>query len=401
MKKQIPGLNGLRALSIFIVIFSHLNIRNYHGQLVPGTQFLDGQFGVTIFFVLSGFLITTLLLNEESRLGEISLRDFYLKRIIRIFPVYFVLLAVYNILQLTHVLHFSSISWLTAITYTKDFNWNTDWEMAHLWSLSVEEQFYLFWPLVFLFAGKRRVRFAFFVVILSPICRMIGARYEHAGFDMYSIFQRSDALMWGCIFAIYHSRILAFIQRMVSINRLMLLLPFVLLIAVDQFTQLNHIYNWHLGMLIVPFGNLTGTIACVLIATIIVITGHYSDTVPGKFLNTKVMNYIGTLSYSLYIWQQLFFSHKIGIFSSWPLNIVMIFLAANVSYYFIEKPFLGLKNRMPKRGPYPGPTEGPQEGHLTEADNDVYQPNIFDQICATNLRYDPLLLQKIAHGYDD
>ncbi len=104
MKKTIPGLNGLRAISIIIVIFSHLNLRAYEGKLVHGTHFLDGQFGVTIFFVLSGFLITTLLMREERQDGTISLGGFYFKRVLRIFPVYFMLLLAYKILQLSGAL---------------------------------------------------------------------------------------------------------------------------------------------------------------------------------------------------------------------------------------------------------------------------------------------------------
>ena len=349
MKKHIASLNGLRAISILIVLFSHMNIVNFSGSLAQNTRFLDGQFGVTVFFIISGFLITTLLMKEEARNGMISLQNFYVKRILRIFPVYFILLAVYGLMQACGILHFTTASWLTSLTYTKNFHWASDWETGHLWSLSIEEQFYLFWPLIFIYWKKHRVHFAFFIVVLSPVFRILGTLHQHQGFDQFSIFQRCDAIMWGCIFAMYHNEILSFIQKKTGDKKWMLLLPFVFLACIDTFVQLNHFYNLHMGFLIVPIGNITGTLGCVTIATMIIISIHYTDNLWFKFLNTRLLNYIGTLSYSLYIWQQIFFSHRLGMFSSIPLNLVMIFVVANCSYYMIEKPFLKLKKNIDLR----------------------------------------------------
>ena len=347
MKKTIPSLNGLRAISIFIVIFSHLNISSFSGSLAHGTRLLDGQFGVTVFFIISGFLITTLLLQEEAKNSTISLKNFYFKRVLRIFPVYFILLLVYAILQASGILHFSAVSWLTSLTYTKDFKWNSDWETGHLWSLSIEEQFYMFWPLVFMYGKKHRARFAFAIALLSPIFRAIGAYHDYPGLDQFSIFQRCDAIMWGCIFAMYHDRILAYIQRKVAQAKWLLVAPFIFMLFLDLFTQVNHIYDLHLGFALVPLvGSLTGTLASVTIATIIIISIHYQNNFWFRLLNTRLLNYIGVLSYSLYIWQQLFFSHKLGTLASIPLNLLLIFIAANVSYYVIEKPFLKLKDRL-------------------------------------------------------
>jgi len=346
MKKQIPGLNGLRALSILIVIFSHVNLRNFDGALLPGVQFLEGRFGVTVFFILSGFLITTLLLKEEAANGSISLKDFYLKRSLRIFPVYFAVLLVYNLLQVCGVMQLSTASWITSLTYTKEFNWNMDWESAHFWSLSIEEQFYLFWPFVFVFMKKFRKAFAFLIVLACPLFRMLAIRYHNPLIDDYSIFQRCDAIMWGCIFALYHAPVSAFIQRVIAKYRFAILVPFLTLPALNLFTQLNLAYDLHLGVLIAPLGDLGGTISCIGVATIVIISSQYTNNAWGRLLNSRLLNYIGMLSYSLYIWQQIFFSHHIGIFSSLPLNIVLIFATALCSYYFIEKPFLSLKERL-------------------------------------------------------
>ncbi len=323
-----------------------MNIANFDGALAQNSRLLDGQFGVTVFFIISGFLITTLLMNEEARNGIISLRNFYLKRVLRIFPVYFILLLVYLVLQSAGILHFTPVSWLTSLTYTKDFKWNSDWETAHLWSLSIEEQFYLFWPLVFIYWKKRRVKFAFFIVLLSPVCRVLGMKAQ-PGFDEFSIFQHCDAIMWGCIFAIYHNRIFSFIQKITAGKKWLLLSPFLFLLALDLFVQANHALNLHLGFLIVPLiGSLTGTLACIAIGMVIIVSIHYSNNIWFKLLNTRLLNYIGILSYSLYIWQQLFFSVHLGSFGKAPLNIVLIFVTANCSYYLIERPFLSLKDRL-------------------------------------------------------
>ena len=158
--KHIPSLNGLRALSILLVIFSHLYNHHYFNdgdiliKYVPLWLF-NGALGVNIFFIISGFLITTLLKHELEAYGKISLKAFYMRRIIRIFPAYYFLLLVYFILQYFEVVYFDSENWLSSLTYTKQFFPSGDNESAHLWSLSSEEIFYLVWPLAFIMIKKK------------------------------------------------------------------------------------------------------------------------------------------------------------------------------------------------------------------------------------------------------
>src|SRR5882757_1651062 len=198
MRTYIPSLNGLRALSILSVLLVHVNIQNFHNNFwFP--LLLDRELGVNIFFVLSGFLITTLLLQEEREERGISLKNFYLRRTFRIFPVYYILLLVYFILQLSGVLHFITPSWITSLTYTKYFNWNNDWETAHLWSLSVEEHFYLIWPFIFKYFRKYRNAFAWLIILSVPVIRIIYVKYPIDLINRLTIFQKGDALMWGCV----------------------------------------------------------------------------------------------------------------------------------------------------------------------------------------------------------
>ena len=154
-KTKYPSINGLRAISILLVVIHHLCLNEHifteiqkNTFIRPLTNFLqDGNFGVNVFFVISGFLITTLLTNEENKNNKISLKNFYVRRVLRIFPAYYFLLLVYFVLQLLNYIQIDPAAWLTAITYTKYFNWSLDWYTAHAWSLSIEEHFYLFWPL--------------------------------------------------------------------------------------------------------------------------------------------------------------------------------------------------------------------------------------------------------------
>src|ERR1700710_2420018 len=154
MKNQIPSLGGLRALSILIVLAGHFVEAGYvtinRNSLLY--NFFDSGFGVNIFFVISGFLITTLLIKEEIANKEISLKKFYIRRIIRIFPAYYFVVLSYFLLEFCfHLIHFSNISWLTTLTFTKYLSPDFDWLSAHFWSLSVEEHFYLIFPLCFKF----------------------------------------------------------------------------------------------------------------------------------------------------------------------------------------------------------------------------------------------------------
>ncbi len=130
LKEKYNSINGLRTISLTFVILCHLemqyNIFKYlksYKILFPVINILtDGALGVNIFFVISGFLITSLMLIEEANTETVSLKNFYIRRTLRIFPAYYFLILVYFLLQLGGIISISNASWLTAITYTKYFN---------------------------------------------------------------------------------------------------------------------------------------------------------------------------------------------------------------------------------------------------------------------------------------
>jgi peptidoglycan/LPS O-acetylase OafA/YrhL len=356
MRDYIPSLNGLRAVSITIVIFFHLMAANSFGALrvpFPFTIFVDGNFGVNVFFVISGFLITTLLMAEENKYGAISLKNFYIRRIFRIFPAYFFVLFVYLILQLFSVLYFTRQSWLSSIFYYKYFV-RGDTETAHFWSLSVEEHFYLVWPLIFLLFRRTRAYFAFGIILLVLICRTF-AYYNilHIPIlgDWAFIFQRVDAIMIGCLFAMYRYKLSSWMDKCMSLKFLPLFL-LVLFINSRYLVDWNGQYGFHLGFLLVPLGIglSVGTLTNLLIAIVMLFSINYK-TGWYRFLNLPAMNYIGRLSYSLYLWQQLFImSDKLGVLNKFPLSLICGILAALISYYFVELPFLRLKSNFHSGG---------------------------------------------------
>src|SRR5262245_26497608 len=172
--ERIPSLDGLRAISIAFVFLGHLaGTRGFPIGTAPGNALNTAELGVHVFFVISGYLITGLLLQEVARHGRIDVPRFYLRRTLRIFPPYYALLAVLFVADLAGLVPLHDHDVLRAMTYTSNYDPNRSWFVGHTWSLSVEEQFYLLWPAVVLLLRPRRaVVAAAAVVVLVPIIRI-------------------------------------------------------------------------------------------------------------------------------------------------------------------------------------------------------------------------------------
>jgi peptidoglycan/LPS O-acetylase OafA/YrhL len=348
MKNYIPSLNGLRALSILMVISAHVNGWSLQQRIDPKFPFFffNGTLGVNIFFVISGFLITTLLVEEEKLTGNISMKKFYARRMLRIFPAFYFLLFVYFILECTGLIYIHPNSWATSFTYTKYFPIPNGSERftGHFWSLSVEEHFYLFWPFVFKYLKKIRNKIALAIIIIAPFLRLLGDKTGIPILKVDTFFYSMDALMIGCLFAIYKNKILAFLNRLASINKALIYLPLFLLVLLHYTDDITLRYIYSLKIITVPFGTL-GTLGSVSIGLMILMSSNFSNNAWYSFLNNPVMNYIGKLSYSLYLWQQIFFSKALTPLNQFPLNLLFIFIAGSLSYYLIERPFLTLKSK--------------------------------------------------------
>jgi peptidoglycan/LPS O-acetylase OafA/YrhL len=348
--KVIPSLNGIRAISILIVIFSHYHILTQSLRRFYPLQILEnGALGVNVFFAISGFLITYLLIEEEKKYGKISLKNFYKRRTLRIFPAYYFLLLVYFILQKNHLIYLSDHSWLSALTYTKYFNHSLDVYSEHLWSLSVEEHFYLFWPFIFVLLPSKRTVFLLFFIIAIPLVRIYAYNHtcKYFEIDSLTIFQRADSLMFGCLLAIHYEKFCFYFDKIFKVVKYPLLLVLLLLSLIIYIDEINTSFHLHLGLLTVPLLGASGTITILIILMLIVYSINYTG-LWYSFLNSRIMDYIGRLSYSLYLWQQVIIFGSLGFISERPYSLLAIFLMANFSYYFIERPFFSLKNKFKK-----------------------------------------------------
>jgi peptidoglycan/LPS O-acetylase OafA/YrhL len=356
---RIPCLDGIRAISISLVLIAHLV--GTTGFNVPATweHYLDlGQLGVRVFFVISGYLITTLLLVEHRKYGSISLPQFYFRRTFRIFPAFYVFIFVILIAETVGWVALREHDLLHAITYTSNYHRDRAWEFGHLWSLAVEEQFYLLWPLLFLLFGVRgAIATAAAYMVIAPVVRVVTWQLfpEHLP-GVGETFQTvADAIATGCVLAATRSWLgqkpaFAAMQR----SALTAVLLVTMIFALDH----------KKGSISVsyPVGE---TALNVCIALFIDWCLRNPTGRLGAFLEWRPVVYIGLLSYSLYLWQQPFANrHSDALVASFPLNLVCIAAAALASYYLIEKPSLDwrqrLGRRLPRRTPGPRPDAGPE-----------------------------------------
>src|SRR5579862_2423913 len=199
--RRIPSLDGVRAISITLVILSHLVQWKHVSLRVLGNY---GELGVHVFFVLSGYLITKLLLQEYDRSSTISLQDFYVRRAFRIFPaalVFFVIAGIF----FWHQMRWYHLA--TALFYVANMDVTRPWMFGHLWSLSIEEQFYLLWPFVLRRWYRHRVWILLCVLLATPLFRTGLYAFRVQGGLLGSLPVFADQLAIGCLLAIFAPRL--------------------------------------------------------------------------------------------------------------------------------------------------------------------------------------------------
>ena len=332
---RIPGLDGLRALSILIVLCAHaVNTPGAPAWLgVP----VFADLGVRTFFVISGFLITTLLVTEHRKRGTISLRDFYLRRAFRIFPAFYAYLAVMALLCALGWIDIPRRDFTFAATYTMNFHADRTWWLGHLWSLAVEEQFYLIWPLVMcVLRPERALGVALAAIVAAPFLRVVAFVAWPAVRPLTDqafpfVF---DALATGCALALgrdWLERRLVYVRLLDSPVFWLVPLTCLAALAVPRTG-----FNLTAGITLGNLGIALAIHRCVRHPTLAV----------GRVLSARPLVFIGALSYSLYLWQQPFVNRHAGsVVNTFPLHFAAAFAVALASYYLIEKPALALRPR--------------------------------------------------------
>ncbi len=349
---RLPGLDGLRAVSIILVVLHHIytlpDFPKHYGWL-NGIA-VQGFFGVNIFFVISGFLITWLLLGEESKTGRIGLRQFYIRRAFRILPPAFTYLLFVAAMVVAGL---SLAPWkdiLAAAFFCRNFvggplDGRPD-DTGHYWSLAIEEQFYLLWPLMLVMLPRKvRLPAVIGLILVAPIWIYINLQLWPP------LSRRADLnygyLMMGCLLALLRNRpqSLNYLRHPVIQNQM----------AFMFFVAIIVLLNWPLPRIhYIDAFFPTFCALCILLAINYLIEGR-----PGIVtwvFNSFPMVWIGQLSYSWYLWQQIFCYKPVGLRVSLPWSIILSLSMAALSFYVIERPALRLRGRLIRRtSPQPRP----------------------------------------------
>lgn len=340
----VPVLDGLRAISIGLVLVSHLLIFDPHPDWVYRLGLACGATGVSVFFVISGYLITSLLLREEDRSGRIDLKNFYARRFLRIFPAAYAFLAVILVLKLAGVIEVNRHSYLASLFYIRNLI-GSGHETGHLWSLSIEEQFYLIWPgLLLLLPAGKRLKAVTGIVLAVCAWRsylVIGGKLsEGQAYNRTDL--RIDTILMGCI--------LAFLVRTEYFsrwNRSWLRHP---LVAVGSLVALA-LTKWFAPG-IAHADSLESTISAVFMGLLVNWFLQNEFTRIARVFQISAVLFIGKISYGIYLWQQLFLGPREGgmsVLRGFPIGLALTFVVACASFFLLERPALRLKARYAAR----------------------------------------------------
>jgi len=326
-----PPLDGLRAVAIAAVILFHIK-----HKLAPG-----GFVGVDLFFVISGFVITRSLASELRRTGAISIRAFYLRRVRRILPALLVFMAGTAALSLAAGRGSGSEGKAALAVATSSLNWflafggyetlRTSW-FVHAWSLSVEEQFYILWPLAFVLLSRRNspsitlAALAAGIALSAALAFFLAAQGAPWSRVYFGFDARAQGLLAGCLLAVAGTAAVpAPVRKLWPVAALAFL---AMTLTVD-----NH------G----PFLGLGGfTLAALVSAWLIAAAAEDGEAPLARLLSARPLVWVGLRSYSLFLWHypiaQALYS---GGLRYWPsLTLVLSLIVADLSYRFVERPFL-------------------------------------------------------------
>lgn len=355
-KVYFPNLDTLRFFAFFAVFTSHTFEHWKYPQnsvlqkLIFTLATLNGQsgpLGVKFFFVLSGFLITYLIFNEKRFYGRLDVRSFYMRRVLRIWPLYFLAIVIgfllYPLIAPTYSEPARLLNQLLFLG-NMDMLWNgnpTGIPLAVLWSVSVEEQFYLFWPLLFLALGRvNKYNYAIALSVLLAVSALFQfAHYNDRQVLYFHSLSCMGSLVIGGALAYLSLYSMAFMQWLRKLHRGTICGVYLLTgacIFSVFYAQSELIFTIYGLLISVLFG-------------LIILEQNFCERSIFKFGRLKLFSYLGKISYGLYI------LHPIAIFltdhlsiSFWEKLLTALLgsvVIAHVSYNYFEKPFLRLKKK--------------------------------------------------------
>jgi len=342
--KYHNNLDGVRAIAVIMVMIFHFFPAENSGILMPSLKKIAnlGQTGVTLFFVLSGFLITRILINTKQKKKYFS--NFYMRRFLRIFPLYYLfLLLTYFVFPI--VLNYETPSFIQQAyfyTYLQNFAMTFHWDAVgpgHFWSLAVEEHFYLFWPLlIFLIKIKQLKKTILIIVLFSFLLRVVMLIYNYNVF--YFTFTRIDSLAIGALLALLE--IENKLNRANSKKYLIIFISSIIPAAI-------------LWTMFAGKGNsiIQATKFLFIASSYFGIIGYLisinNDSTVNKILQTKFLIFTGRISYGLYVFHPIsgeffyfLFPHE-SFLSTFIGSIIFAYILSSLSYYLVELNFLKLK----------------------------------------------------------
>lgn len=323
-----PALDGLRGLAIVFVLLAHFD----NPQVNPMSG--AGQAGVTVFFTLSGFLITALLLGERTKTGRVSLLRFYRRRALRLLPaLYAVVIAVLLIQAYWRPLAISPE--LLGSVLLSVSNWwaiandNFGTGLAHTWSLGIEEQFYLVWPALVLL-GMRWGRRGVGTIAVAGLVASLVAVLLPGGDVLHSSLERSSSLLAGCLLAVWATG-----QKERATGH-----PVIAAVAVGAMVPLFF-----------TFGHVPDATYVLVIPALTVVALWAIAFGPGpRWLSGPVLGWFGRRSYGIYLWHYpIMMISTLPAQDDWALDqaraLAVSLIIAELSWRLIEMPFLRMRER--------------------------------------------------------
>lgn len=334
-----PALDGLRAVAIALVFADHCH--------VPG--FDAGFFGVDLFFVLSGFLITGLLVDEVDARGSIDLLGFYLRRLLRLGPALLLVLAVYLAIAPVIWPHYGLWSHIRDVlltgSYLSDYGrafWNNPVMLQHTWSLSVEAHFYFIWPFAILLLARIEPRWrlpALFGLYLLATAWQI-YEYESQGWvaTYFRFDTRVSGLICGSLLAIYIPSMGRISDKSANIHGVFATIALVLCLSLSFWRA-----SWSLVWLS-PLAQMA--------AAGFLISAAVQNSWVSWILSARPLVTIGAISYGVYLWHYpaaVFFRSLLPWYEAVPVVLIFSLTAAAASYFFVERPLQSYRRNLNAR----------------------------------------------------